>query len=59
MNQVKSALQQVDHDEIEQFKKEHNEEDLDDDELVNSNSPEDILGIISPYANSFEFSSNF
>ena len=49
LNQVKSALQQVDHDEIEQFKKEHNEEDLDDDELVNSNSPEDILGTISPY----------
>lgn len=43
LNQVKSALQQVDHEEIENFKKEHNEEDLDDDELVNSNSPEDIL----------------
>ena len=28
---------------FENFKQEHNEEDLDDDELVNSNSPEDIL----------------
>ena len=40
LNQVKSALQQVDHDEIDAFKREHNEEEKDDDELVNSNSPE-------------------
>ena len=43
LNQVKSALQQVDHDDIDAFRKEHNEEEKDDEELVNSNSPEDIL----------------
>ena len=36
-------MQQVDHDEIQRFKEEHNEEDLSDDELVNPNSPEEIL----------------
>ena len=43
LNQVKSALQQVDHDEIQKFKEEYHEEDLSDDELVNPNSPEEIL----------------
>ena len=42
LNQVKSGLQQVDADEIKAFKREHNEEDLEDEELVNSNSPEEM-----------------
>lgn len=36
-------MQQVDHDEIQRFKEEHHEEDLSDDELVNPNSPEELL----------------
>ena len=43
LNQVKSALQQVDHDEIQRFKEEYHEEDASDEELVNPNSPEEIL----------------
>ncbi|CBY32981.1 unnamed protein product [Oikopleura dioica] len=43
LNQVKSALQQVDQDEIQRFKEEYDEEDVSDEELVNPNSPEEIL----------------